>query len=222
MLGILIWRIWRVERESERHFSLRGGSDVRQPSHLRKIIRVIAESGTAYTTMVLITFFVAISKSNALYPTSDMVSNKNRFANAYVAKITWTLCQTLITTGIAFNVIIIRSTARRDQQFSQFDSGTMASRSGTDPTVRSTTFGSITFNPTPNHMIKVERDIELATMQTDHSAENSPSRQEKYPGSITVSQSVIKAWWGMVHNVVVILLDLCHIIITVKIRSVHK
>jgi hypothetical protein len=76
ILGILIWRIWRVDRESERHFSSHSGSVVRPPSHLRKVIRVIAESGTAYTAMVLITFFVAISKSNALYVTADMVSKK--------------------------------------------------------------------------------------------------------------------------------------------------
>jgi hypothetical protein len=73
LIGILIWRIWSVERESDRHFSLHSGSEMWQPSHLRKVIRVIAESGAAYTAMTLLTFFVGISKSNALYPTSDMV-----------------------------------------------------------------------------------------------------------------------------------------------------
>jgi hypothetical protein len=74
MLGILIWRIWRVEKECERHYDLGSGSGMRQHSRLGKVIRVIAESGTAYTTMILVTFFVGLSKSNAIYPTSDIVS----------------------------------------------------------------------------------------------------------------------------------------------------
>lgn len=48
---------------------------VHQPRHLRKVIRVIAESGAAYTMMVFITFLVSVSESNALYPTSNMVSD---------------------------------------------------------------------------------------------------------------------------------------------------
>lgn len=70
--AILIWRIWRVEKQSEKYISRSG--TMNQPRHLRKVIRVIAESGAAYTTMVFITFLVSVTKSNALYPTSDMVS----------------------------------------------------------------------------------------------------------------------------------------------------
>lgn len=70
--GILILRIWRVERESERYLN-RSMSSANQPRHLRKVIRVIAESGAAYTLMVFITAIVAVSQSNAVYPMSDMV-----------------------------------------------------------------------------------------------------------------------------------------------------
>ena len=40
---------------------------------LRTVIRVIAESGAAYTTMVFMTFVVSMFRSNALYPLSDAV-----------------------------------------------------------------------------------------------------------------------------------------------------
>jgi len=36
-------------------------------------MRVIAESGAAYTTCVLVTFAVSATNSNAMYPASDMV-----------------------------------------------------------------------------------------------------------------------------------------------------
>jgi len=37
-------------------------------------MRVIAESGAAYTACVLVTFIVSVTRSNAMYPTADMVS----------------------------------------------------------------------------------------------------------------------------------------------------
>ncbi len=73
-VAILIWRIWRVEKQSEMYMSRSG--TMNQPRHLRKVIRVIGESGAAYTTMVFLTFLVSVTKSNALYPMSDMVSNE--------------------------------------------------------------------------------------------------------------------------------------------------
>jgi hypothetical protein len=69
--GILIWRIWRVEKQTEKYTT---GT---QPRYLRRVIRVIAESGAAYTVLVFITFVVSITRSNALYPVSDMVSYFN-------------------------------------------------------------------------------------------------------------------------------------------------
>lgn len=69
-----MWRIWRVEKQSERYMDRNSGSLINRPRHLRKVIRVIAESGAAYTLMVFTTFLVSAIESNALYPTSDMVS----------------------------------------------------------------------------------------------------------------------------------------------------
>ncbi|KAF9448967.1 hypothetical protein P691DRAFT_855964 [Macrolepiota fuliginosa MF-IS2] len=96
--SILVWRIWRVEKESEK-FIYSGPAMVHQPRHLRRVMRVIAESGAVYSMMVFTTFLVGVIRSNALYPASDM---------------------TLQAAGIAFNVILIRSSARRDQQFTAF------------------------------------------------------------------------------------------------------
>jgi len=104
---LLVWRIWRVEHENVKYRGTRFRT-VSQPSSqpgLRKVLRVIAESGAAYTTMVLLTFVVSMCNSNALYPLSDA---------------------TLQATGITFNVIIVRSTPRRDEQFTFFDTNDRA------------------------------------------------------------------------------------------------
>jgi hypothetical protein len=69
---MLIWRIWRVEKEVERY---QNNPIVQHPSHLQKVARVIAESGAVYTTMILITCISSALESNALYPTSDIVSS---------------------------------------------------------------------------------------------------------------------------------------------------
>ena len=74
--ALLVWRIWRVEHENIKYRGTRLKT-VSQPSSqpgLRKVLRVIAESGAAYTTMVLLTFVVSMCNSNALYPLSDAVS----------------------------------------------------------------------------------------------------------------------------------------------------
>ncbi|KAF7344674.1 hypothetical protein MVEN_01627600 [Mycena venus] len=98
--SLLVWRIWRIEHQNEKY---RAGTFSFAPIHrppLRKVIRVIAESGLAYSTMVLLTFVVSVCNSNALYPMADA---------------------TLQVVGITFNVIIIRSTPRRDGEFADFD-----------------------------------------------------------------------------------------------------
>ncbi|KAF7374543.1 hypothetical protein MSAN_00338900 [Mycena sanguinolenta] len=100
--SLLVWRIWRVERQNEK---LRGSGNISLPApihqpQLRKVIRVIAESGLAYSTLVFVTFVVSVCGSNALYPVSDA---------------------TLQATGITFNFIIIRSTPCRDDEFMDFD-----------------------------------------------------------------------------------------------------
>ncbi|KAF8188838.1 hypothetical protein K438DRAFT_1936197 [Mycena galopus ATCC 62051] len=84
--SLLVWRIWRVEH---RNAKLRASRDislsapVSQP-RLRKVIRVVTESGLAYSTLVFVTFVA------------------------------------LQATGITFNVIIIRSTPRREDEFIEF------------------------------------------------------------------------------------------------------
>ncbi|XP_006463035.1 hypothetical protein AGABI2DRAFT_207725 [Agaricus bisporus var. bisporus H97] len=102
--SVIIWRIWRVDSRSSVYFH--SGSTVNQTRYLRKVMRVIAESGAVYTLMVFLTFILCITGSNALYPMSDM---------------------TLQATGIAFNVILIRSPTRRDKQFNAFEHNTRAS-----------------------------------------------------------------------------------------------
>jgi len=100
--SLLVWRIWRVEHQNERFRASRNislSAPVTQP-RLRKVIRVIAESGLAYSTLVFVTFVVSLCNSNALYPVSDAA---------------------LQAAGITFNVIIIRSTPRRDDEFIDFD-----------------------------------------------------------------------------------------------------
>ncbi|KAJ7739106.1 hypothetical protein B0H14DRAFT_3168098 [Mycena olivaceomarginata] len=111
---LLIWRIWRVEREIEKLRVNTSGTTNNQP--FRKVIRVIAESGFAYTLMVFLTFVVNVCNSNLIYP----------FANS-----------TLQATGIAFNVIIIRTSPSRDEQFTVFaDNGPSATEDGAPTRLR--------------------------------------------------------------------------------------
>ncbi|KAJ7205008.1 hypothetical protein GGX14DRAFT_543993 [Mycena pura] len=95
--GLLIWPIWRVEQENAKY---RVTSIGNSQSQLRKVIRVIAETGCAYTTMLLINFVIDVNDSNLNLPISDV---------------------TLQAAGIAFNVIIMRSACHRDEQFATFD-----------------------------------------------------------------------------------------------------
>jgi hypothetical protein len=50
-----------------------GGSNAVQPRRLRRVMRVIAESGAAYTMAVFTTFIVSATGNNGLYPASDIV-----------------------------------------------------------------------------------------------------------------------------------------------------
>ncbi|KAF9444736.1 hypothetical protein P691DRAFT_736036 [Macrolepiota fuliginosa MF-IS2] len=165
--SILVWRIWRVEKQSERYIHRSGSTAGNQPRHLRKVIRVIAESGAAYTLMVFSTFLVSVTKSNALYPTSDM---------------------TIQATGIAFNVILVRSSARRDQQFTVFDHNERTTMTE-QRTGGSTTLGQIHFVPGQSAR---EQDVELnvKSVSVDKSSE---SQSDIYPNGITVTKSVIKS-----------------------------
>ncbi|KXN84933.1 hypothetical protein AN958_11916 [Leucoagaricus sp. SymC.cos] len=167
-VAILIWRIWRVERQSEQYM-IRSGTIASQPRHLRKVIRVIAESGAAYTMMVVITFVVSATKSNALYPTSDM---------------------TLQATGIAFNVILVRSSARRDQQFTVFDHN---ERTMTTVVSEHYSDGSATIRPI-HFRRSGSQDLELAVKSFNGSDKDKRSPQtEIYPRGITVTKTVVQS-----------------------------
>lgn len=69
--GILVWRIWRVEKQSEK-ISAYGT----EPRPLRRVIRVILESGTVYTLMVCTCTSLSMAGSHALYPVYNMVSDR--------------------------------------------------------------------------------------------------------------------------------------------------
>ncbi|KAK7046819.1 hypothetical protein R3P38DRAFT_2875982 [Favolaschia claudopus] len=118
--ALLVWRIWRVEHRAARFRGGRSASfTVSHQPRLSKVIRVVAESGLAYSTLVFMTFVVSVCNSNALYPLSDA---------------------TLQATGITFNVIIIRSTVRRDEQFTTFDN---TERGGTTTALSSENSGVV-------------------------------------------------------------------------------
>ncbi|KAJ7456041.1 hypothetical protein B0H11DRAFT_2322293 [Mycena galericulata] len=96
--GLLIWRIWRVEREIE-EFRTSASGTRNNHSPLRKVIRVIAESGFAYTLMVFLTFLVDLCSTNLVYCFADATHQ---------------------ATAIAFNVVIMRTSPSRDEQFTIF------------------------------------------------------------------------------------------------------
>lgn len=133
--------MWRVERDSER-FMDQGGSTSHCPHHLRKVIRVIAEFGAAYTLTVLATFIVNISQNNMMYPVSDM---------------------SLQTLGITLNVILVRSSAKCGQQFTRFNQNertTVVWHSSAGDT----TLGTIKFVSGQTRT----QDVELGMKTNDH------------------------------------------------------
>jgi hypothetical protein len=69
-----VWRIWRVEHQNVMFRGRTASFTPVQQPRLRKVIRVVAESGLAYSTLVFLTFVVSVCNSNALYPLSDAVS----------------------------------------------------------------------------------------------------------------------------------------------------
>lgn len=97
--SLLIWRIWRVEHQNVKYCAQDQNSNPRHQLRLRQLIRVIAESGAVYTTMVFVTFIVSMYNNNAIYPLSDV---------------------TLQATGITFNILIVRCSPRRDKQFTTY------------------------------------------------------------------------------------------------------
>ncbi|KAJ7749586.1 hypothetical protein DFH07DRAFT_828975 [Mycena maculata] len=85
--GLLVFRIWKVDRQNAR-FAYQTASSQYRPSRLRKVMRIIIESGLMYTVVAFITFVTYIVNSNSSYGTSDVEVQ---------------------IVGIAFNLIIIRA-----------------------------------------------------------------------------------------------------------------
>ncbi|KAJ7230226.1 hypothetical protein GGX14DRAFT_410176 [Mycena pura] len=125
--SLLVWRIWRVEHRNAKFRASINASQsapVNFQPRLRKAIRVVAESGLAYSTLVFVTFVVSLCNSNTLYPVSDGA---------------------LQAAGITFNVIIIRSTPRRDDEFTDFDQVNRGIASQAEGRGAGRTFGGLQF-----------------------------------------------------------------------------
>ncbi|KAJ3566745.1 hypothetical protein NP233_g6808 [Leucocoprinus birnbaumii] len=101
--SLLVWRIWRVERETIRCHN-QGSPSLdcaqEQPRHLRSVIRAALESGALYTASVVATLISSPTKTEVFYPLSGI---------------------TFQMTGIGFNMILVRTTPKSDQQFTAFD-----------------------------------------------------------------------------------------------------
>ncbi|KAK6969035.1 hypothetical protein R3P38DRAFT_804304 [Favolaschia claudopus] len=83
---LLIQRIWNIDRQGRK---LAGNLQPAPQRSLRNVIRILAECGVCYTTMIVATFVVSLFNSkNAIYPVSDV---------------------TLQAAGIAFNFIIMQT-----------------------------------------------------------------------------------------------------------------
>lgn len=95
------------------------------------------------------------------------------------------MSKALQATGIAFNVILVRSSARRDQQFTMFDQNertTIIEQRAAD----NTTLGSINLLPGQ----RGGQDVELS-VKAVNSADQS-SQSDIYPnGGITITKTVV-------------------------------
>ncbi|KAJ7037807.1 hypothetical protein C8F04DRAFT_1329070 [Mycena alexandri] len=90
--ALLIFRIWRVDQQNTQFvYGGTGSSDKKRQSQLRRVIRVILESGLLYTTMAFLSFVTFAVNSNSTYGVSDV----------HVQMV-----------GITFNLIIFRADRR--------------------------------------------------------------------------------------------------------------
>lgn len=75
--GLIIWRIWGVNKKSLPHVKHARGQGVPiERTRLQQVIRIIIESGLLYTTLVIATFICELASSNAIYGVSDVVRSK--------------------------------------------------------------------------------------------------------------------------------------------------
>ncbi|KAK6966771.1 hypothetical protein R3P38DRAFT_3299459 [Favolaschia claudopus] len=83
---LLIMRIWKIDHQGRK---LGGISQPAPQRSLRNVVRILAECGLCYTTMIVATFVVSLfNNNNVIYPVSDV---------------------TLQAAGIAFNFIIMQT-----------------------------------------------------------------------------------------------------------------
>ena len=74
--GLIVWRIWGVNKRSSPVVTRANGRVRGVPTprtKLEQVIRIIIESGLIYTTLVVATFICELAKSNAIYGVSDVV-----------------------------------------------------------------------------------------------------------------------------------------------------
>ncbi|KAJ7983269.1 hypothetical protein DFH06DRAFT_1081455 [Mycena polygramma] len=102
--GLLVYRIYTIDKENSRFAYHSNSSGNKAPSRLRRVMRIILESGLMYTVTAIVTFITFISGSNSAYATSDV--------------------QVQIV-GIAFNLIIIRADADRHAEGTSRSGGTI-------------------------------------------------------------------------------------------------
>jgi hypothetical protein len=92
--GLLVYQIWKVEKRNEKYRSrsrnthISSARSYNSQPRLRQVIRVIAESGLAYTTLVFLTFVVSVCNSNALYPLSDAVGSLFLSGDVFIHSVT--------------------------------------------------------------------------------------------------------------------------------------
>jgi hypothetical protein len=76
LIGMLIWRIWRVTRQINNNTDLPGGPRATPLRPMQRYMQAVAESGAVYTATVIATLVAGASRSSAIYIAVDIVSNK--------------------------------------------------------------------------------------------------------------------------------------------------
>ncbi|KXN83807.1 hypothetical protein AN958_01043 [Leucoagaricus sp. SymC.cos] len=138
--GVLIWRIWLVEKSQAKVFKFGD-----RPRYFYRISAVLAESGAAYTTVVLIVLGCAAAASPALYVVENLMVQ---------------------TAGIAFNLILVRCSPERDHQFTTYYNKETATVQASN---NSTTLAS---NSTLFSRRNKPHDIELMGVDSDGRSSN--------------------------------------------------
>jgi hypothetical protein len=72
--GLIVLRIWKVEKQQERFRAPRDNSPDRPPTALGRAMRNIVESGMIYTVASILMFAAFTAQSTLNYPASALVS----------------------------------------------------------------------------------------------------------------------------------------------------